>query len=75
MFWRPFSGVATMNDLNQPPVRLGWTRAETRQRQISAGLRMTLAERLTWLEEVLDELLPLIGRARDARPAVMKDRS
>jgi hypothetical protein len=25
---------------------------------------MTPAERLAWLEEMLDELLPLVGRAR-----------
>jgi len=27
---------------------------------------MTPAERLAWLEEMLDELLPLVGRAQDA---------
>ena len=48
----------------EDPKRFGWTHAETRQRQIRAGLQMTPAERLAWLEETLDELLPLVGRAR-----------
>jgi len=30
---------------------------------------MTPAERLRWLEEMLDELLPLVGRARSASPS------
>jgi len=38
--------------------------AETTERQLRAGQEMTPAERLDWLEEVLDELLPLLGRAR-----------
>ena len=46
----------------------GWTQAETAERQRRAGQEMTPAERLDWLEEVLDELLPLLGRAR-ALPA------
>jgi hypothetical protein len=46
----------------------GWTMAETTERQRWAGQEMTPAERLDWLEEVLDELLPLLGRAR-ALPA------
>jgi hypothetical protein len=53
-----------MPDRNQGTGRLDWTHAETRRRQIRAGLRMTPAERLAWLEETLDELLPLVGRAR-----------
>jgi hypothetical protein len=43
-----------------------WSFAGTRRRQRRAGLLMTPAERLAWLEEMLDELLPLVGRARDA---------
>jgi len=35
---------------------------------------MTPAERLTWLEEMLDELLPLVGRAREAGPTAEKRR-
>ncbi len=42
----------------------GWTLEETAERQLRAGAEMTPAERLDWLEEVLDELLPLLGRAR-----------
>ncbi len=51
----------------------GWTRAETSRRQREVGLRMTPAERLAWLEDILDELLPLVGRARHAerRPSVV----
>lgn len=44
----------------------GWSRAATSRRQRRAGLSMTPAERLDWLEEMLDELLPLLGRARRA---------
>jgi hypothetical protein len=43
-----------------------WSHAGNRRRQQRAGLEMTPAERLEWLEQVLDELLPLVGRARDA---------
>jgi len=63
-----------VNDLSQASTRFGWTHEETRQRQIRAGLRMTPAERLTWLEEMLDELLPLVGRAREAGPTAEKRR-
>ncbi|MCG6964793.1 MAG: hypothetical protein LJE95_16200 [Acidobacteria bacterium] len=44
----------------------GWTYDEVRRRQLEAGLRMTPGERLAWLERTLDELLPLLGRAREA---------
>lgn len=53
----------------------GWSRAETRRRQLRAGLQMTPAERLAWLEEMLDELLPLLGRARSAESDAGKTRS
>ena len=43
---------------------LGWSRADTRRRQRRSGSRMSHADRLAWLEEMLDELLPLVGRAR-----------
>jgi hypothetical protein len=39
------------------------------------GLLMTPAERLKWLEEMLDELLPLVGRARDAERKVERSRT
>lgn len=55
-----------MDDQGLPDLALGWTYPETVRRQLEAGLRLTPAERLRWLEEMLDELLPLVGRARDA---------
>jgi hypothetical protein len=56
--------MMTMTDKDQLPTHHDWSHAETRRRQNQAGLRMTPAERLAWLEEMLDELLPLVGRAR-----------
>jgi hypothetical protein len=53
-----------MTDGVFPITSHGWSHDETRQRQIRAGARMTPAQRLAWLEETLDELLPLVGRAR-----------
>ena len=35
---------------------------------------MTPAERLAWLDEMLDELLPLVGRARVEGTPVEKSR-
>jgi hypothetical protein len=43
----------------------GWSYAATRNRQLRQGARLTPSQRLAWLEEMLDELLPLVGRARD----------
>jgi hypothetical protein len=42
----------------------GWTFLDTDRRQLLSGLEMTPAERLAWLEEMLDELLPMLGCAR-----------
>lgn len=42
----------------------GWSWSENRRRQQREGLRMSPAERLAWLEEMLDELLPYVGSAR-----------
>lgn len=39
-----------------------------RQRQARLGLTLTPAERLRWLEETMDQLQPLVGRARQGRP-------
>ncbi len=50
--------------MTKPSKRFDWSYAETRRRQIRAGERMTPAERLEWLEEMLDELLPFVGLAR-----------
>lgn len=63
-----------MSDRGRPSTGYGWNRSETRRRQIRAGLQMTPAERLAWLEEMLDELLPLVGRARVEVPLVEKGR-
>jgi len=41
---------------------------------MNAGVEMTPAERLAWLEEMLDELLPLVGRARATDRAREKKR-
>lgn len=38
------------------------------RRQARLGLQLTPAERLRWLEETLDQLRPLVGRARLGRP-------
>lgn len=58
-----------MDEPRPPDAALGWTHEGTVRRQLEAGLRMTPAERLRWLEEMLDELLPLVGRARSASPS------
>ncbi len=56
------------------PGSLDWGHADTRRRQERAGLKMTPAERLAWLEEMLDELLPFVGRARGGRQTPEKSR-
>ena len=45
------------------------------RRQRRMGLQMTPAERLAWLEEMLDELLPLVGRARNPSKKTEKPRT
>lgn len=45
-----------------------WTFEGNRDLQIRMGLEMTPAERLRWLEETVEELLPWVGRARLGRP-------
>ena len=64
----------TMNEQRSTPTLLDWSHADTRRRQERAGLQMTPAERLVWLEEMLEELLPLVGRARAAERARDKNR-
>jgi hypothetical protein len=63
-----------MNKLDRTPAPLDWSHVDTRRRQIRAGMLMTPAERLAWLEEMLDELLPLVGRARAPERADTKNR-
>ncbi len=38
------------------------------RRQVRLGLALTPAERLRWLEQTMEELRPLVGRACGARP-------
>jgi hypothetical protein len=64
-----------MSDPERDTPRLQWSHIETRRRQIRAGLQMTPAERMAWLEEMLDELLPLVGRARTVEQERTKNRS
>jgi hypothetical protein len=45
-----------------------WTFAANRSLQIRKGLELTPAERLRWLEDTVEELLPWVGRARLGRP-------
>jgi hypothetical protein len=39
-----------------------------RRRQVRLGLALTPAQRLRWLEQTMEELRPLVGRARLAKP-------
>jgi hypothetical protein len=45
-----------------------WDFAGARRQHILRGLRMTPVERLRWLEETVDEMRRLQGRARLGRP-------
>ena len=45
-----------------------WTFAANRSLMIRKGLELTQAERLRWLEDTVEELLPWVGRARLGRP-------
>ena len=38
------------------------------RRQARLGLKLTPAERLRWLEQTMEELRGLLGRARQGRP-------
>lgn len=38
------------------------------RRQARLGLKLSPAERLRWLEQTMDELRGLLGRARQGRP-------
>ena len=42
------------------------------RRQVRLGLALTPAQRLRWLEQIMDELRPLVGRARLATPSSEK---
>jgi hypothetical protein len=39
------------------------------RRQVRLGLALTPAQRLRWLEQTMEELRPLVGRARLAKPS------
>jgi hypothetical protein len=43
------------------------------RRQVRRGLALTPAQRLRWLEQTMQELRPLVGRARRARPISQGD--
>ena len=45
-----------------------WTFSANRSLVIRKGLELTPAERLRWLEDTVEELLPWVGRARLGRP-------
>jgi hypothetical protein len=49
--------------------RPSWTFEEHRRAQARRGLELTPAERLTWLEATVEELRPLVGRAREPHKA------
>jgi len=38
------------------------------RRQVRLGLKLTPAERLRWLEQTMEELRGVLGRARQGRP-------
>jgi hypothetical protein len=61
-----------MSETTRPSSSLGWSHAETRRRQIAFGARLSPAERLAWLEDMLDEILPLLGKAREPERAPSK---
>jgi hypothetical protein len=42
------------------------------RRQARFGLALTPAQRLRWLEQTMEELRPLVGRARLAKPSSSK---
>ena len=39
-----------------------------RRRQVRLGLQLSPAERLRWLEQTMDEMRRILGRARRGRP-------
>ena len=43
------------------------------RRQVRRGLELTPAQRLRWLEQAMQELRPLVGRARRAKPIARRD--
>jgi hypothetical protein len=45
-----------------------WSFEGNRRRQLRMGLELTPVERLRWLEETVEEILPWVGRARLGRP-------
>ena len=46
---------------------LGWDFEGHRRRQARLGLQLSPAQRLRWLEESMEELRKLVGRARQGR--------
>jgi hypothetical protein len=56
------------------PECLAWSFDDHRRRQTRRGLEMTPAERLRWLEETMDELREIQGRAAVRRSPAQDDR-
>lgn len=63
-----------MPEEKNPSAEELWTFEGSRSRVLRMGLAMTPAERLRWLEETVEELLPWVGRARLGRPVEPTDR-
>ena len=57
-----------MPEEKAPSPQEPWTFEANRSLQIRKGLELTPAERLRWLEETVEELLPWVGRARLGKP-------
>lgn len=47
---------------------LNWSFEAHHRRQVRLGLRLSPAQRLRWLEQSMEELRKLVGRARQGRP-------
>ena len=58
---QPAGSSARLRDLD-------WSFEEHRRRQARLGLGLSPAERLRWLEESMEDLRKLVGRARRGRP-------
>lgn len=52
----------------KPPGEWDWDFESTRVHHLEAGLRMTPAERLRWLDQTMEEMTRLQGLAREGRP-------
>lgn len=53
---------------SKSPQKLDWSFEEHLRRQARLGLGLSPAERLRWLEESMEGLRKLVGRARQGHP-------